>query len=471
MAQASEVFGLGTEEATATVGITLAASGADVTLTGAIGPHEVPMGEHHRLVGDVTMGGDMVVHGLLSCDPDVQVDWQGYQLEVHGSGHAGDGRLQLVGTPKTAWTRTGVTAPDWAATDQVVDLAPEKINLTRSVTFRNISRIMMHHGVGPQEIRWITLEDCGVFGTLGMYPIHFHHNADTTRGSIVEGVVVKRSQNRAFVPHGSHGITFKDCIAFNIQREGYWWDSQHDVGGEANRSHDISYLDSVVAKATISRDDPLNGQSTGSGFHRFGGFWLGSGRGLLETRGCLAVDVAGGSDVSGFFWPERDHATWTFEDNAAHHCNQGIFTWQNDSLLHDISRFKGWANTKADIAHGAYSNLYHYIDVDVDKFTLFANSRPPENGRVQTIEGGRIGTLVISHRNADPGAQSIVRNVDLGQVRYRESGGLNKPSHIRYANCGITPTDFNMADVMPDSVAEIVEGGAVIHRWANGTWN
>ena len=58
---------------------------------------------------------------------------------------------------------------------------------------------------------------------MSCYPVHFHHCHHGSRGSLVEGCVV-RDSSRAFVPHASHGITFRDCVAFGITDDAYWWD-------------------------------------------------------------------------------------------------------------------------------------------------------------------------------------------------------------------------------------------------------
>jgi hypothetical protein len=48
---------------------------------------------------------------------------------------------------------------------------------------------------------------------LGRYGLHFHHNDDHVRNSVVEGVVVRDTDSHAYVPHMSHGIIFQTTSA------------------------------------------------------------------------------------------------------------------------------------------------------------------------------------------------------------------------------------------------------------------
>ena len=61
-------------------------------------------------------------------------------------------------------------------------------------------------------------------GVLGRYSLHFHFCGNGSRGSIVEGVVARKTGNHAFVPHASHGVSFYDCIAYDCLEDAYWYD-------------------------------------------------------------------------------------------------------------------------------------------------------------------------------------------------------------------------------------------------------
>ena len=177
----------------------------------------------------------------------------------------GDGRLDIEGTPRAGWNRTG-RDPTWMATDQILTtpFAPgdtktfspysghlasvtgpdgrvftqEAFNLTRSVRIEGTPTGRSHviiRSTAPQNIQYAAFRYMGprtpVGGqaistaVLGRYGLHFHMCSDGSRGSVVRGVVVRDCGNHAFVPHMSDGITFRDCIAYNVNENAYFWDA------------------------------------------------------------------------------------------------------------------------------------------------------------------------------------------------------------------------------------------------------
>ena len=110
---------------------------------------------------------------------------------------------------------------------------------------------------------------------------------NASRGSLVEGCVVREAGHHAFVPHASHGVTFRDCVAHDTMSSAYWWDP-----GAGNATRD-AVLDRCVAS---------NVHTDGTDF-RLSAFWLGQGEGNVAI-GCVAVGVLGNKNASGFQWPE-----------------------------------------------------------------------------------------------------------------------------------------------------------------------
>jgi hypothetical protein len=231
----------------------------------------------------------------------------------------------------------------------------------------------------PQSVRYAELVLLGprgpderdpTDGVEGRYPLHFHHNGDAARGSLVEGVVVRRSGNRAFVPHGSHGITFRDVIAYDVWEDPYWWDE-----GTSNQSHDTAF---DHATAALVQDDPDHRGYTLSGFV------LGEGRNNSITDS-VAVGVR--NKGSGFQWPAgangAEFNVWRFEHNVAHNNKpNGIFVWQNDDSCHIVENFVAFRNGRAGVNHGAYNNDFVYADV-----VLFENA----GGAIRQHAGPKAG--------------------------------------------------------------------------------
>lgn len=249
--------------------------------------------------------------------------------------------------------------------------AAEVLNLSRNVQLEGTSSGRAHVLIMtsvPQEVSHVAFRYMGprqpgekdaTVGVLGRYGLHFHHCEEGSRGSVVNGVVVRDTGNHAFVPHDSHGITFRDCISHNTFEDAYWWDPPTEEA--ENFTHDLTYASCV---ASLIQADPDYRA------YRLAGFWLGRGEGNV-ARDCVAVGVRGSRDASGFIWPEFSHGVWEFQDCLAHHCREhGIFVWQNTGMNHFIERFTGYRNDGAGISHGAYRNRYRYQDC-----VLYDNTR------------------------------------------------------------------------------------------------
>ncbi|MFF7454118.1 hypothetical protein [Kitasatospora sp. NPDC008115] len=186
---------------------------------------------------------------------------------------------------------------------------------------------------------------------LGRYGLHFHRLGDTTRGTVVEGVVVRDAGSHAYVPHASHGITFRACISHETWEDAYWWDGPLDTRTPQQPSDDIVY-ESCVASRTLLEPNPRA--------YRLTGFNLGAGTGG-KALDCVAVGVQGANGASGFEWPENSEGVWTFQRCLAHNNLQdGIFVWLNARHHHVVTEFAAYHNGGWGIEHGAYLNDFDY---------------------------------------------------------------------------------------------------------------
>ena len=234
--------------------------------------------------------------------------------------------------------------------------AAEVLNLTRNVRIEGKPGARIHvfmNSRKKQTLRFISARHVGprqgTNGVLGRYGIHFHMAGNGSRGSLVEGCVVREAGHHAFVPHASHGVTFRDCVAHDTMSSAYWWDP-----GAGNATRDAVF-DRCVS-SYVHTDGPA---------FRLSAFWLGHGEGNV-AKGCVAVGVLGDKTASGFQWPEdpgprEDGTVWEFKDCVSHNNKvNGIFTWQNNLGKSVIDRFVAYHNGKAGIEHGAYKNVYQY---------------------------------------------------------------------------------------------------------------
>lgn len=330
----------------------------------------------------INVSGDFHVHGTLQSKPASANVVHTIHFVDRGELMVMDaGVLDLQGTPRTGWNRTG-SDPTWRAGDELIVTSvnpgdsvayrsytpgsavpsyqgyrAEVANLTRNVIIDNPSRVMLMglDGRTPQTIRYVTISNAGVHETAGMYALHFHLNGNATRGSIVEGVVIRDAQFRGFVPHGSHGITFRDTLAVNVAANGYWWDLNRSSTPEStvHESNDITYERAgVIGVRSVRPPDQL----------RQAGFDLGGGTGnrIIDS---FAVGVQGPN--SGIHWPEGVRTgVWEARGLVAHNNSaHGVFVWQNDTRQHNVSDLVTYSNGQTGIRHGAYVNSYHYTNV------------------------------------------------------------------------------------------------------------
>jgi hypothetical protein len=468
------------------------------TISGLIrsGPLEVRAGRTLRFdpTGDTTLEvtGNLVVRGRLEMRPAPGVEHVLRFVDVDESAFVGggldpldtdvglwvmdDGALDLRGTGKRAWNRSGASR-SWDRRDELVvapvapgDFEPapfvtgdpvpswegrraEVLNLTRNVRIEGTPGGRAHvfiRSARPQTIRYATLRHLGprqpdgefTASVLGRYGLHFHHCHEGSDGSLVEGVVVRDCGAHAFVPHMSHGITFRDCIAYDVFDEAYWWDP-HD------RTDDL-LIDRCVA-GSVHFDPDSRG-------YRLAAFLLGLGTGLVLRR-CVAFAVHGSRTSSGYSWPEIPSGVWTFRDNVAHNnVAAGVFVWQNVEEPHLIRQFTAYHNGEAGIIHGAYSNAYHYRDLDLTgqetAIELHASGRPDRRGRAQSwvdVRGERL--IVRSHGRPSEAPALFLRCSFAGGVTMDEVVG--HPGAFDFVECGLEPDDFLIESLNPGTVTRV----------------
>lgn len=215
-------------------------------------------GQHHVFDKDTTItsrftlsAGDSIEFrngARLSFGPGGSADWQG--------------------TPTETWSNDGNVQ-----------------NLARDINIFGQGDIRFEAGSLPSIIRYVNL-NLQPLAELGHYPLHWHFAGDGVRGTLVEGVVVMNATNHAFVPHASHGITFRDTIAKDIIGSAYWWDPPPASTDESNNSKDITFDHALVDGV----------RSSGEIDHRLAGFVLGAGTGNAVIDSA-AMNVQGGKNA------------------------------------------------------------------------------------------------------------------------------------------------------------------------------
>lgn len=333
---------------------------------------------------------------------------------------------------------------------QIMFMAPQ-LDLTMShVELRHLGPRQVPAGKSYTEV------------VTGRYGLHWHRMGDATRGILVEGVSAHDLGSRAFVPHASHGITFRDCAAWGYFDAGYWWD-QDDTTLDA--TDDLTYQSCFAGYAKHDTANGLGGIVNT-------GFMLAAGS-RMSISGCAAAAITGRTNASGYHWPSKTNLApnnvWDFHDNDVHNCQvDGTFVWQNDDNDHSVIRLRTWNNTEAGVDHGAYKNAYRYVDLQAwgnlgcdfmeEAQSWYPTNANPVDAPVK-ITGGHIGKLTIGKHSVSGNAPVLFRDVEMGSVSVNEIGTTCKPGSVDVVNCGVTPAQVTRILMVAGSVLRIQQAG------------
>lgn len=276
----------------------------------------------------------------------------------------------------------------------------EVMNLTRNVRIEGTDKGRSHifiRSSRPQTILYTSIRHMGPRkdrgGTkatelvAGRYGMHFHYSLDGSRGSLIEGNVIRDTGNHSYVPHVSHGIKFIDNIAYNVLETAFWWDP-------GDPTHDVIYDHNIVAICQFVRES-LNMNAENAPTFSSSGFGLNTG----DDNVCKNnVVVAGGqgdhAEGAAYNWEAvLNEGVWTFTGNMAHNNGNGLRVWQNSTRNHVIENFIAYHNG-VGIFHGAYSNRYTYNGGILYGNTMYIKAASSNSNRVRieniTIDGAGI---------------------------------------------------------------------------------
>lgn len=279
-------------------------------------------------------------------------------------------------------------------------------NLSRSIVIEGTAKGRSHifimsskpHTVKYVEGRWLgprmPTRRSGDLIT-GRYGMHFHHCGTGSEGTIVEGNAFHDIGNRVYVPHISHGITFRDNVAHDMMEQPQFWDFQ-DQTHRTLFEHNIQSL------------RRYNGVNAGS----VTGNELGQGDDNIMRRNVAVYIHHGDSHQQGAYsWNTDNVGVWIFEDNLSHSNITGLFVWQNDNANHTIRRYTSY-NDELGIHHGAYINEYNYIDCiffnSMVSFEATQGNTNPMFSNLIVDGGGKLRYLVTVLSSPVPAGQSNI---------------------------------------------------------------
>jgi hypothetical protein len=242
----------------------------------------------------------------------------------------------------------------------------EVINLTRNVRIEGTAAGKAHiyiRSTSIQKVQYAAMQYMGPRKdrggstatelVAGRYGLHFHHCMDGSRGSLVQGNVVRDTDNHSYVPHVSHGIKFLDNVAYNVTETAFWWDP-------GDPTHDVIYDHNLVA-ITKFINGSLNMNAQDAPTFSSSGFALNTGDGNIAKNNVVVAGSQGDHAEGGAYNWEAviNEGVWIFTNNLAHNCGCGLRVWQNSTRNHVIEDFTSYHNNWG-MFHGAYANSYTY---------------------------------------------------------------------------------------------------------------
>ncbi len=276
------------------------------------------------------------------------------------------------------------------------DFAVEVASLSRQIRFQADSSpgdtligghliIMYTRGV-VQHIEGVDIRNFGQQGNLGRYPIHFHL-CEAVPGSILKRNVVRESNQRCYVVHGSHGVKLEDNVAYNNSGHCYFLED----GGEQNNTftHNIG----IKTKPSTRLLSALSGRVETD--YSPAVFWI------SNPLNYFSRNVAAGSDGLGYWFETHSSVgkvsayqhrpdynpsfenLGLFQGNEAHSCIFGPFT----------TYFPGWQPTD----EARLDNVKMYRNIGMGMFLHQTRNLRFTGGKI--ADNGPEGVFIIAGDN------------------------------------------------------------------------
>jgi hypothetical protein len=185
------------------------------------------------------------------------------------------------------------------------------------------------------ELQNIEVTQLGQQGVLGRYPVHWHLNQDTSRGSFIRNSSVHNNFQRGVVVHQSNGIGVDANVIYNTPG--------HAVFLEDGIERDNSFTNNLVMRVTyvlrkhrLSLADPPGGEQSNRA-ERQSGFWITHPQNTLRGNVVAGVENGWGyiyADVRSDKIPVVPRTLATFAAN-------GSMLEFRDNVAHSISFVPG----------------------------------------------------------------------------------------------------------------------------------
>jgi hypothetical protein len=413
----------------------------------------------------LTLTGNMIVRGVLEMRPNPGVTHILRFAGVDNSRFVGGGndpipsdvglwvveggRLNLLGakTSETATVRdktisvgrtVRIEATGGRAHTFIRTTAPAK-QLVRGVEFRRM---------GASRPTGLTDPDFQSRIIQGRYALHFHRCGDTSRGSLVEDCIIRDADNRGYVPHASHGITYRRCDLIGGRLAAYWWDPPAE--SDTNETRDLLIEDpTILGVRTFLGDSPDQIFAAG--------IFLPLGQPVTIRRPVIR-EVRARGEGAGVYWPRSGAGSHILESPDVAYCDEGVFTW-----VENVETIRGGrlASNGRDVTHGAYRTTNRWSDVTFASPTAVLIRGTAKSPGASFDRCLFAGTFICgSHAVDEVGVPLEVNDsrLEAGIVvdQANEPGrGFYRFSRCTRAGRGLLRSDFTIRVIRPGTLIEI----------------
>lgn len=177
--------------------------------------------------------------------------------------------------------------------DIVLEAEQDIVDPAVDLEVKHGGHFMVLHTPGvSQVISGLEINGFGQHGILGRYPIHFHMSKQVGHETIVFRNVVRDSNQRCIVVHGSHGVQITDNVAFNTFGHCYILEDGAETGNTFDRN--------LGAMTKMHRVDLSKGLTVANDHEEVSTFWV------TNPQNDYIGNVAAGSEMQGFWFDTKD---------------------------------------------------------------------------------------------------------------------------------------------------------------------
>jgi len=222
-----------------------------------------------------------------------------------------------------------------------------------------------------QHIEGVEIRNFGQQGRLGRYSLHFHFCGDSS-SSVVRKNVVRHSNQRGFVIHGTNNVTVEENVAFDVFGHCYFLEDRIEEDNTFTRNLGIDIKNMPIDKLLSEKSHRTETDDLASTF------WI------SNPNNFFYGNIAAGGESHGYWFetgpssgPLSEANLGAFVDNEVHSSSKQAFTVY----------FPGWLPKEVAMFENlkVYRNQAIGVFLHVTRNLYFSGGLIADNGRVAIL--------------------------------------------------------------------------------------